>query len=139
VSPRTETRRDRQGFFGTEEAIARNVKDGRLDVALDKYEEYVRMRHAKPLPPWAQIEIASELFRRKDYEAALKAYRRYLADHPAGMDAAEAKFRLGMILSRHRKEYFRAREYLLQASMEHTDDQTIAFARKELKRIEGFL
>jgi membrane associated rhomboid family serine protease len=139
VSPRTITDRETSGFFGREEAIAENVKAGRIDVALDRYEEYVHMRHAKPLPAWAQIEIASELYRRGDYEQALQAYRRYLAHSPAGADSAEAKFRLGIILSRHRKEFFRAREYLLQATMEHPDNQVVEFAREELERIEPHL
>jgi len=139
VSPRIETRRDGEGFFGIEEAIAGNVKSGQLDVAVEKYTDYVRMRHAKALPAWAQIEIAGELFRRNDYEGALEAYRRYLAHFPSGPDAPEARFRLGIILSRHRKEYFRAREYLLQAAVEHPDEQIVGFARKELKRIEPFL
>ena len=139
VSPRTETRRDDQGFFGLEEAIAENVKTGRIDAALSRYEEYLAMAHAKPLPGWAQIEIAGELFRRSDYEAALRAYRRYLSTQPAGPDAPEAKFRLGVILSRHRKEYFRAREYLLQATMEHPDPEIVAYARRELDRVTKLL
>jgi len=59
--------------------------------------------------------------------------------YPSGPDAAEAKFRLGVILSRHRREYFRAREYLLQAAVEHPDPKLVTFAREELKRIEPFL
>jgi tetratricopeptide (TPR) repeat protein len=139
VSPRVVQDREEQGFFGIEEAIADNVKQGRIDVALDRYEDYIHMRHAKPLPPWAQVEIAGELFRLGDYEGALQAYRRYLANNPTSPDAAEAKFRLGIILSRHRKEFFRAREYLLQASMEHPDGDIVEFAREELQRIEPFL
>jgi len=139
VSPRMKTQRDGEGFFGIEEAITENVKKGRLEAALDRYEDYLRMRHAKPLPGWAQIEISAELFRRNDHEGALKAYRRYLAHYPAGPDAPEAKFRLGIILARHRNEYFRAREYLLQATIEHHSPEIVAFARKELERIQQFL
>ena len=138
-NPRHLKERDGTDFFGTEEAIADNVKSGLLDVAVERYREYVRMPHAKPLPAWAQIEIAAELFRRKDYEGAMEAYRRYVGHHATGPDAAEAKFRLGVILSRHRREYFRAREYLVQAAMEHPDPQIAAFAREELARIEPFL
>jgi outer membrane protein assembly factor BamD (BamD/ComL family) len=133
------TEREDEQFFGREEAIAQNVKDGRVDLALERYDDYVSMRHAKPLPPWAQIEIAGELYRRGDYEGALRAYRRYLASYPTGPDAPEAKFRLGIILSRHMREYFRAREYLVEAVMEHTDSSIVDFARNELQRIEALL
>jgi tetratricopeptide (TPR) repeat protein len=133
------TQRDGEGFFGIEEAIAENVKAGRLQAAIDRYDDYLRMRHAKPLPGWAQIEISAELFRRGDYEGALKAYRRYLAHYPGGPDAAEAKFRLGIILARHRNEFFRAREYLLQATIEHQNPEIVAFAKKELERIQPLL
>jgi len=139
VSPRVQTERDGEGFFGMEEAIAENLRTAQMDVALEKYREYVRMRHAKALPSWAQIKIAAELFKMKDYEAALEAYRRYLARYPGGPDAAEAKFRLGVILSRYRKEYFRAREYLLQAVVEHPDPKIVAFARTELERVSANL
>ncbi len=97
------------------------------------------MRHAKPLPPWAQIEIAGEYFRRADFEGSLGAYRRYLASYPTGPDSPEAKFRLGIILSRHLREYFRAREYLVQAAMEHSDPSIVECAREELERIEPML
>jgi hypothetical protein len=139
VSPRIQTERDGEGFFGVEEAIAENIRKAQMDVALDKYRDYVRMRHAKALPSWAQIEIAAEFFKMKDYEAALEAYRRYLARYPAGPDAPEAKFRLGVILARYRKEYYRAREYLLQVVVEHPDPEIIKFARKELDRVSANL
>ena len=138
-SPWMEVERDDTGFFGLEEAITENVRAGRLDAALDRYGDYLLMRHAKPLPGWTQLEIAAELFRRRDYEASMMAYRRYLAHNPGGPDAPEAKFRLGMILSRHRQEHFRAREYLLQASMEHPDPKIVEHAKEELKRIEPHL
>jgi membrane associated rhomboid family serine protease len=136
VDPRVETRRSSNGFFGLEEAIVSMVSEERMDAAIERYGEYLRMPHAKPLPSWAQIEIAAELFRRSDFEEALKAYRRYLALYPQGADAPEAKFRLGIILARHRREYFRAREYLLQARLEHPDPEIREHARVELERIE---
>ena len=139
VSSRMKTERGGEGFFGAEEAIAENVKEGRIGAAIDRYQDYLRMRHAKPLPGWAQIEISSEMFRKGDFEAALKAYRRYLAHYPGGPDAAEAKFRLGIILSRHRNEYFRAREYLLQATMEHPNPEIVAYSKRELERIQPLL
>ncbi len=139
VDPRVETRRGGDSFFGLEEAVAAIVREGRLDAALSRYQDLLRLPHAKPLPAWAQIEIASEYFRRGDYEESLKAYRRFLAHHPAAQDAPEAKFRLGMILSRHRREYFRAREYLLQASLEHPEEEIRTLARQELARIEPLL
>jgi tetratricopeptide (TPR) repeat protein len=139
VSPRIQTERDGQGFFGMEEAIAANISSAQMDVAIEKYREYVRMRHAKPLPAWVQIEIAAELYKLKDYEASLEAYRRYLARSPNGADASEAKFRLGIILARYRKEFFRAREYLLQAVVEHPDREIVKFAREELDRIQAKL
>lgn len=139
VSPRVQTDRDHEGFFGTEEAIVECVRTGEMDVALEKYADYVRMRHAKALPSRSQIEIAAELFRRQDYEGALEAYRRYLSRYPAGPDAPEAKFRLGIILSRYRKEYYRAREYLLQAVVEHPDPEIVSFGREELERIAAHL
>ena len=135
VSPRIQTDRSHEGFFGTEEAIVTCMSTGQMDLALEKYRDYVRMRHAKALPSRAQIEIAAEMFKLKDFEGALEAYRRYLARYPTGPDAPEAKFRLGVILSRYRKEYFRAREYLLQAVVEHPDPKIVTFGRNELDRI----
>jgi membrane associated rhomboid family serine protease len=139
VDPRAETRRSGQDFFGQEEAITDMLSEERMDAALERYADYLRLPYAKPLPSWAQIEIAAEFFRREDFEEALKAYRRYLAHYPAGADAAEAKFRLGVILARHRHEYFRAREYLLQAGLEHPQPELREHARTELKRIEKLL
>jgi len=135
VSPRVQTDRSHEGFFGTEEAIVECMRTGQMDLALEKYRDYIRMRHAKALPSRAQIEIAAEMFKLKDFEAALEAYRRYLSRYPTGPDAPEAKFRLGVILSRYRKEYFRAREYLLQAVVEHPDPKIVMFGRSELDRI----
>lgn len=138
-NPRVQRERDAEDFFGREEAIAENVKSGLLDVAVERYREYTRMPHAKPIPAWAQIEIAGELFRQKDYEGALEAYRRYLSNFPGGPDAPEAKFRLGVILARHRREFYRAREYLVQAAMEHPDPQIQTFAKQEMERIQAYL
>lgn len=139
ASPRVQTDRSHEGFFGAEEAIVTCMRTGRMDVALEKYAEFVRMRHAKALPSRAQIEIAAEFFRLKDYESALEAYRRYLSRYATGPDAPEAKFRLGVILSRYRKEYYRAREYLLQAVVEHPDPKIVSFGREELDRIAAHL
>jgi membrane associated rhomboid family serine protease len=139
VNSRVETRRSGQDFFGQEEAIVDLLSSSRIDAALERYVDYLRLPHAKPLPSWAQIEIAAEFFRRGDFEEALKAYRRYLAHHPQGVDGAEARFRLGVILARHRHEYFRAREYLIQATLEHPEPAIREHAKAELRRIEALM
>ena len=46
---------------------------------------------------------------------------------------------MGIILSRQKKDYPRAREYLLQAASEHPAPRIVAFARQDLARIEPFL
>jgi hypothetical protein len=113
------------------------VLDGRMDLALDLYARWVAVPGAGPLPPAVEMEIAHEIFRRGHVEAAEAAYLRYLDAHPHGGDAAEAKFRLGLIHARALGDRARARAWLVQAAAEHPDPETAAFARRELARLEG--
>jgi membrane associated rhomboid family serine protease len=111
------------------------VLDGRMDLALDLYSEWIGTPRREVLPPEIEMEIAHEGFRRGRVEFALEAYRRYLGSHPRAVDAPEAKFRIGLILARATDERAQAREWLRQAAAEHSDPETVAVAREELRRL----
>ena len=111
------------------------VLDGRMDLALDLNDRWMERPRSEVLPPVVEMEIAHEIFRRGRVEEAAKAYLRYLADHPRGDDAAEAKFRLGLIHTRALGDREKAREWLRQAAAEHPDPETAAFARRELAKL----
>jgi membrane associated rhomboid family serine protease len=113
------------------------VLDGRMDLALDLHGQWMSRPRGELLPPVVEMELAHELFRRGRVEDAAAAYLRYLDDHPRGPDAAEAKFRLGMIHVRALGDRDRAREWLRQAAAEHRDPETVAFARRELDKLRG--
>ncbi len=112
------------------------VLDGRMDLALDLYGRWVAEPRAETLPPEVEIEVAHEICRRGDLARALDAYRRYLGSHPRGGDTAEAKFRIGLLHARGTGNRAAAREWLLQAASEHSDPETVAYARRELQRLE---
>lgn len=111
------------------------VLDGRMDLALELHRRWAADPRGTALPPAVEMELAHEIFRRGRVEEAEVAYRRYLAAHPRGSDAAEAKFRLGLIHSRAVGNMDQAREWLRQAAEEHPDPETAAFARRELERL----
>jgi membrane associated rhomboid family serine protease len=111
------------------------VLDGRMDLALELHRRWSGMPRGEALPPGVEIEIAHEIFRRGRVEEAGEAYHRFLADHPGTPDAAEAKFRLGLIHLRATGDRAKAREWLRQAAAEHPDPETAAFARRELGRL----
>ena len=106
------------------------VLDGRLDLALDLNDRWMERPRSEVLPPVVEMEIAHEIFRRGRVEEAAKAYLRYRGD-----DAAEAKFRLGLIHTRALGDREKAREWLRQAAAEHPDPETAAFARRELAKL----
>ncbi len=113
------------------------VLDGRMDLALDLYAQWTAAPRREFLPPAIELEVAHELLRRQRVEDALEAYRRYLGSHPRAPDAAEAKFRLGLIHARVTGNAARAREWLLQAAAEHPDPATAEYARAELRALDG--
>ncbi len=111
------------------------VLDGRMDLALELHRRWMERPRGEALPPVVEMELAHEIFRRGRVEEAADAYLRYLADHPRGDDAAEAKFRLGLIHVRALGDRAKAREWLRQAADEHPDPETAAFARRELAKL----
>lgn len=111
------------------------VLDGRMDLALELHRRWMERPRGEILPPVVEMELAHEIFRRGRVEEAAEAYLRYLADHPRGDDAAEAKFRLGLIHVRALGDRDKARDWLRQAAAEHPDPETAAFARRELSRL----
>ncbi len=117
--------------------IVRDVRAGRLDAALDLYPRYEAMAREQPLPGPVQIEIAHELFRRRLAREAYEAYQRYLETDPNGPDAAEACFRLGVLLGRSLDKRAEAVAYLQRALMDHPDQMARAFAKDEIDRLGG--
>jgi membrane associated rhomboid family serine protease len=113
------------------------VLDGRMDLAVGLYAEWNSRPRREVLPPGVELEIAHEFFRRGEVEAALDAYRRYLGSHPRTPDAAEAKFRMGLLHARATGDRALAREWLVQAAAEHPDPATAEVAREELRRLDG--
>jgi membrane associated rhomboid family serine protease len=111
------------------------VLDGRMDLALELQRRRLDGPSGAPLPPAVELEIAHEIFRRGRVEEAEQAYLRFLDVHPGGRDAAEAKFRLGLIHARALGDRARARRWLAEAAAEHPDPETAAFARRELDRL----
>lgn len=112
------------------------VLDQRMDLAMDLYVKWKAEPRQKVLPPGVEIEIAHEIVRRGDIEGALDAYRSYLGRHPVAPDAAEAKFRLGLLHARATGEHRRAREWLLQAVQEHANPATVEYAKRELEELD---
>lgn len=108
------------------------VLDDRMDLALDLYAAWVAAPRREVLPPSVEIEVAHELLRRQRIDPAIEAYRRFLGSHPRAADAPEAKFRLGMINARVTGDLPRAREWLLQAVVEHPDEAVRSMARRTL-------
>lgn len=111
------------------------VLDARMDLALELHGRWIGSPRMETLPPQVEIEIAHEIFRRGRVPEALEAYRRFLGSHPAAPDAAEAKFRIGLIYARAGGDPSLARSWLEQAAAEHADPETAAFARRELDRM----
>ncbi|MHC4820430.1 MAG: rhomboid family intramembrane serine protease [Planctomycetota bacterium] len=112
------------------------VLDQRMELALDLYGKWKAQPRHKVLPPGVEIEIAHEIVRRGDIHGALDAYRSYLGRHPVAPDAAEAKFRLGLLHARATGEHRRAREWLLQAIQEHGNPATVEYAKRELAELD---
>ncbi len=111
------------------------VLDGRMDLALELHRRWAADPRGTALPPAIEMELAHETFRRGRVEEAEAAYRHYLGAHPRGSEAAEAKFRLGLIHARAVGDRDQAREWLRQAAAEHPDPETAAYARRELERL----
>jgi len=117
-----------------EDAIAREVRAGRIDSALDLYPRYESMAREKPLPGAVQIEIAHELFRRGLPTEAYEAYQRYLETNARGDDVPEACFRVGVLLGRAFGRTAEAKQYLVRASTDHLDEGMRKFALEEIDR-----
>jgi membrane associated rhomboid family serine protease len=111
------------------------VLDGRMDLALDLQRRRLLGPEGPPLPPAVELEIANEVLRRGRIQEAEEAYLRFLGAHPSGGDAAEAKFRIGLIHARALGDKAGARRWLAEAAAEHPDPRTAAFARSELERL----
>ncbi len=117
-----------------EDAIAREVRAGRIESALDLYPRYESMAREKPLPGAVQIEIAHEFFRRGLPTEAYEAYQRYLETDPHGDDVPEACLRVGVLLGRAFSQTADAKSYLERAVSSHPDPEMRRVAAQELAR-----
>jgi membrane associated rhomboid family serine protease len=73
------------------------------------------------------------------YGPAARVYEVVVETFPESVDAAEAAFRLGTILSRQFRDYARARTYLTLALETHSDPRRRRQALDELKLIDAYL
>jgi outer membrane protein assembly factor BamD (BamD/ComL family) len=126
---------DEVAMADLERSISELVRAGRLREAIDVYPAYVAMAREQPLPEDVQIEIAHELYRQWLPKEAIPAYLRYLETHPGGDDAAEAKFRLGVLFARGLSRREEAARWLREAAQEHRDPKIVAAARQLLAQL----
>ncbi len=126
---------DEADLVHVEEMLTSLVRSGRMREAIDVYPVYVAHRREKPLPPDVQIEIAHEFYRQWLPKYAVPAYMRYLDTWPDGDDAAEAKFRLGVLHARGTGDRAAAVKWLTEAANEHRDPQIVAAARQLLAQL----
>jgi membrane associated rhomboid family serine protease len=115
-----------------ERTLVELVRSQRLREAIDLYPAYVAHRREKPLPPDVQMDIADEFYRQGLVKHAIAAYRRYLDADPHGEDAAEAKFRLGVLYAKGTSDRAQAARWLREAIAEHRDPRITAAAREFL-------
>lgn len=126
---------DRSGLPDLRDQIVGAVLDGRMELAVDLYREWAAAPRGEALPSAVELEVAHEILRLGRVEEAEAAYRRHLETHPAGRDAAEAKFRIGLLHARVLGDRAGAVPWLRAAADEHPDPETASFARRELARI----
>jgi membrane associated rhomboid family serine protease len=120
-----------------EDSITELVLAGRVREAIDLYPSYISLAREKPLPPEVQIEIAHEFYRQWLPKEAIPAYLRYLETSPHGDDAAEAKFRLGVLFARGLSRPSDAARWLRDAIREHGDPAITSAAKELLTQVEG--
>jgi outer membrane protein assembly factor BamD (BamD/ComL family) len=113
------------------------VREGRVREAIDLYPAYVAHSRERPLPPDVQIDVAHEFYRQWLVKEAIPAYERYLHTEPYGEDAAEAKFRLGVLHARGTGNRPEAVRRLRDAEREHADPRIVAAARDLLAKLGG--
>jgi rhomboid family protein len=126
---------DEGSMMDLEQSITDLVRAGRVRDAIDVYPGYVAMARERPLPDDVQIEIAHEFYRQWLPKEAIPAYLRYLEASSAGPDAAEAKFRLGVLHARATGNRAEAERYLRDAVREHPDSRIRAAASELLSRL----
>jgi membrane associated rhomboid family serine protease len=126
---------DEAALVGAERAITQLVRAGRVREAIDVYPAYVAMAREQPLPDDVQIEIAHEFYRQWLPKEAIPAYLRYLETHPRGGDAAEAKFRLGVLYGRGLSRRDEAVRWLRDAASEHGDPKIRDTAKQLLAQL----
>ncbi len=122
-------------LMAREHSIVELVRADRAEEAASLYTAYEALAREKPLPADVQIEIAHEFYRQALPREALHAYERYLVTHPGGADAAEAKFRAGVLFARSFNRRKEAVRLLREAADEHPDARVAGFARQELARL----
>jgi membrane associated rhomboid family serine protease len=128
---------DEASLVRAERSIAQLVREGRVREAIDVYPAYVAMAREQPLPDDVQIEIAHEFYRQWLPKEAIPAYLRYLETHPRGPDAAEAKFRLGVLYARGLSRRDEAARWLREAVREHDDPKIREAAAQMLSQLGG--
>lgn len=124
-------------LIAREHTLVELARSGRTAEAARLYPSYESLSREKPLPGDVQIEIAHEFYKQALPLEALRAYARYVETHPHGADAAEAKFRMGVLEARAFNRRSAAIRLLRAALAEHPDPQVAEYARQELERL-GF-
>jgi tol-pal system protein YbgF len=76
----------------------RDYQNGRYDLALEGYSDFLKYFDKSDLAPNAQFWIGSILRQKKDYEGALKAFDLVLEKYPENLKSADARLSKAQVL-----------------------------------------
>jgi hypothetical protein len=87
----------------------------------------------------AQLDVANQLASQQFYLEAAEAYEAYVRCYPNSTQAPHVQLMVGVIYARYLRRYDRAKEHLNKALQRLHNEQEIAMARNELRRIESMV
>ena len=119
--------------------ISEALDAGQADEAFRLFTRSAGGADAEPVGEFTLARLGAALMGAGAYGPASRVYEEMLRSWPSGPLSPEAAFRLGVIQSRVRKDYLRARDNLLRAHGSHPDAARRAQALDELKRIDAHL
>lgn len=94
------------------EQISRAVDRFELPEAVTLYRQLIEKEPGQVLSRSNQLDVANQLTADGDFPLAAQAYERFLERYSSGTTADHVRFLLGVIYSRHLKEYAKAVHYL---------------------------
>lgn len=102
--------------------IIEDITQRATGTALDEYERLQTLSPGQVLPEPIQLEVAREYYRRGQFDAAVKAFARFLQCYPESGEAPNIRLLTGIIHARDLKQYETA-EKLLSDSMRVLRDE----------------